>query len=112
MNIIEEYIDDSCLAVSKLIYALSSFEQEILRSLVKMTKTNEPQEQTDEMKNIYSQFIPREAIAGAILQISFMCMRLFPKKGNKNEIILYLEDKIKDSTGKAYSYPIQYCVGR
>lgn len=112
MNIADEYINDSCLAVSKLMKALSLFEQEIMNSIAGMTKTSDPKEQTNQVKNIFSQFIPRDAIAGAMLQIAFMSMRHFPKIGSKNETVVFLEEQVKDTIRRAYSYPISYCVGR
>lgn len=112
MNAIDRYINDSCLAASKLISALSSFEQEILNSISLITKTINPAEQTKQMENIHSRFVPRDAIAGALLQISFMCMRHYPKQGIKNETVLFIEEQIKVNTGRAYTYPIDYCVGR
>lgn len=112
MNISDEYIYDCCLAVSKLMKTLSSFEQEILNSIAQMTKTGAPIDQSNHMKNIFSQFIPRDAIAGAILQIAFMSMRYFPKAGSKNETVLFLEERVRETIGETYSYPINYCVGR
>lgn len=115
MSIETNYINDSCLAVSKLMKALSSFEQEVLNSLGGIINTSNPKEQTNQVKNIFSQFIPREAIAGAILQIAFMGMRHFPKAGVKNETVLFLEERISGmdpSRKKSYSYLINYCVGR
>jgi hypothetical protein len=114
MNIVDEYINDSCLAVSKLMKALSSFEQEMMNSLVRMTKTNDPTEQTSQMNNIFSQLIPRDAIAGAMLQIAFMSMRHFPKLGSKNKTVELLEERVNETmrSKKPYCYPISYCVGR
>lgn len=114
MNIADEYINDSCLAVSKLMKTLSSFEQEIMNSFARMTKTSDPTEQTNQVKNIFSQFIPRDAIAGAMLQIAFMSMRHFPKTGKKNETVVFLEGRVNETirSKKPYSYPISHCVGR
>lgn len=114
MNIANEYINDSCLAVSKMMKALSSFEQEIMNSLARMTKNRNPKEQTNLVKNIFSQLIPRDAIAGAILQIAFMSMRLFPKTESKNDTVVFLERLVSENvkSKKAYSYPRSHCVGR
>lgn len=113
MNIADQYINDSCLAVSMLMKSLSSFEQEIMNSLARMTKTSDPAEQTNQLKKIFSQFIPRDAIAGAILQIAFMSMRHFPKIGSRNEAVVSLEKQINIiRSKKQYSYPISHCVGR
>lgn len=109
----DKYINDSCLAVSKLMEALSSFEQTIAGSLVKMTKTCDLTAQTNQVKNIQSQMIPKEAIAGAILQIAFMNMKLFPKEGSKNETVKALEAQvIKTRKNGKPPYQLEYCVGR
>ena len=114
MNITDDHINDTCLAVSKLMKTLSSFEQEIMNSLARMTKTSNPTEQTNQVKNIFSQLIPRDAIAGAILQIAFMGMRLFPKTGSKNDTVAFLERRVNETvtSKKECSYPQSYCVGR
>ncbi len=114
MNITDDYIHDICLAVSKLMKTLSSFEQEIMNSLSRMTKTSNPTEQTNQVKNILSQLIPRDAIAGAILQIAFISMRLFPKTESKNDTVAFLERRVNESvrSKKEYSYPHSHCVGR
>lgn len=112
MSIADEYINDSCLAVSKLMKALSSFELEITNSFARMTKTSDPTEQTKQVKTMFSQHIPRDAIAGAMLQIAFMSMRHFPKTGSKNETVTFLEALVNERSKKSYSYPISHCVGR
>ncbi len=84
-----------------------------MNSLARMTKTSNPTEQTNQVKNIFSQLIPRDAIAGAILQIAFMSMRLFPKTGSKNDTVAFLEKRINETRSKKeYSYPHSHCVGR
>jgi len=112
MNPTEEYINDANIAVSKLMDALSSFDHEVFKSLARIINTEEPTEQTKEIKNIYSLFIPREAIAGSILQIAFMGMKHFPRKGKKSEALLFLEKNIQAKTEKSFSYPSRYCVGK
>lgn len=112
MNPTEEYINDTSIDVSKLMDALSSFDREVFKLLARITHTQKPIEQTKEIKNIYSLFIPREAIAGSILQIAFMGMKHFPRTGKKSEVVLLLEQNIQVKTGKSYSYPRQYCIGR
>jgi len=52
---------DASIAVLKLMDALSSFEHEVFKSLAMITNTQEPTEQTKEIKNIYSLFIPSNA---------------------------------------------------
>lgn len=122
MEILEDYLKNTDFAIRSLFDILLEYESQHMRDFVGLVSTIQTKslEDVKEYKiQFNSRIFSKNVIAGSILQIAYMAIKLYSKNKIKNSFLSDNERYVNENKSlykfckdKTFEFNIKFCVGR